>query len=206
MMLELMYGTMPSENIPSFEMLPPVSVSTYPITPPPPARDSANAARSTPLIGTYVPTRDTTSNARTVAIFPGKFPEKKSPIFPLSPVFARAPVARVVGVRANANASPARAPPFPKPNGSNVSNGSDGISLASACDVAARIDAFETFDATDGRGVAATAIERAPRDERAIARDDDKDDATVRFKANDDFTIAIDRRGRNRAHARCGGL
>ena len=48
---ELMYGTMPSEKIPGFEMLPPVSVSTYPRALPPPCRDSAKAARSTPEIG-----------------------------------------------------------------------------------------------------------------------------------------------------------
>ena len=27
-----MYGTIPSEKMPSFEMLPPVSVSTYPLS------------------------------------------------------------------------------------------------------------------------------------------------------------------------------
>ena len=36
MMELLMYGTIPSEKMPSFEMLPPVSVSTYPRTRPRP--------------------------------------------------------------------------------------------------------------------------------------------------------------------------
>ena len=87
-----MYGTIPSEKMPSFEMLPPVSVSTYPRTPPPPASDSANAARSTPLMGMYVPTRDTTSSARIVPIFPGRFPPMKFPKKSSSPFLEGPPL------------------------------------------------------------------------------------------------------------------
>ena len=126
MMLELMYGTIPSEKIPSLEMLPPVSVSTYPIIPPLPANDSANAVLSTPLIGMYVPTLDNTNSANTVAIFPGSFPLKKSPICTSPPPPPRPDdIARVAFGLVAASKTASNVPSSPTaastiPNGSNV--------------------------------------------------------------------------------------
>ena len=125
MMLELMYGTIPSEKIPSLEMLPPVSVSTYPIIPPLPANDSANAVLSTPLIGMYVPTLDNTNSANTVAIFPGSFPLKKSPICTSPPPPPRPDdIARVAFGLVAASKTASNVPSSPTaastiPNGSN---------------------------------------------------------------------------------------
>ena len=167
-----MYGTIPSEKIPSLEMLPPVSVSAYAIIPPPPASDSANAALSTPLIGMYVPTRDSTNSAKIVAIFPGNFPPKKSPIFasPLGPPLRPLDIARVALGLVQPNAG-AKTPSSPRSTSSSPSG--SNVPLAGGCFAYARCRtsraASRGFDsvAAPHRGRACAV---AARDDVAVAR------------------------------------